>query len=357
MQVISAVLLLSLAASSFGFLSVLYWYLFQGEELFQRVRSDVLVLVPFCNEEELAGFLSVQQHLKNELASPEQIMPCRSRPIPGGNPKVQAMGQNLPAIRRAIEKGARYVLIMDSNTAALPRHLEAMILETKKSNTGIVFSPVSACNPVSSSDSVDAAMVNTTVAKALIAASVFGFSYSMGKSLMIDTDKIDIGLALFSVDGYIAEDTALSRFSKKRGFKTRVSSIPIIQTYLDGTGYQSAFHRILRWSRILMTTCPAVFLIMPLDNALVQGVLSYFVARSHFPGSGVLAVAIGVIWLSYIFDAFCYHIMNHRGHLPMSTWLRKQTYCLAAWVLAPCSRSVVWRGNRIKLGIGGKIVA
>lgn len=356
MPVLEFLLSISILSSILGLASVGYWHFFYfNGDMSYHPRNDTLVFAPFCQESEIHSFLENQGHIEKELQSLEQLIPCKSREVIGINPKAEAIYQEI-LWRGEKDKNKRFYLMMDSNTTAIPGHVHSMVDELNKPGVALVFSPVSAVSPVSISDFVDAAMVNTTVAKAMLSASFLGFPFAIGKSIMIDSHKIRPMDVLVHARKFIAEDTAMAKFAHEQGFKTSVSAFPVLQTYFEANGQQPAFFRILRWTRILMMGSPWVFFLIPLDNVIVQTGLFWML--SEFSKWQSHAALISVAWgaCAYGVDVACYKMMNPRGFLPFSTWVRKQAYCLAAWVLAPTSRTVHWRGRKIRLGSGGKIV-
>lgn len=342
----------SAGCSLCGLFAVLWWdHCAQRSDYRSGVRDDVSVVAPFCTEQEIFSFLTDQDHLRDELRSSEQIVPARSFEMPGLNPKVCAIER---ALTRTVRE-KRFLLMMDSNTAAQPFHVSAM-LKAMGPDTAVVFSPIAAIRPVTRSDFVDAAMINTTVAKSMMLASALGLPVAIGKSLMIDCEKIDPEETLLLSRRVIAEDTQVAKIARALGYRTKIAPLPVAQTYRPGTGAQPAFERILRWTRIQLWSWPAVYLLMLLENAWVQAALVYFLSvRAHTGTRAAVFSALYVISL-YAADAACYSTLYPAGFLPFSVWVRKQSYCLAAWVLAPCSRGVEWRGRKIRLGFGGQII-
>ena len=353
--VLEALFFGALILDALGFFSVFVWNFLMGtppdgEKTDATKYWNVNILVPFVQQSEILYFLERNANLISQLESPEQVVLCHSQAVfEGENPKVSALKRGLEACHK------RYILMMDSNTYAGPEYLKSVFHAMNKGNTGLVFSPVSAFLPQSDCEHVDAAIINTTIFKSMIAANFMGASIAMGKAMMLDSKRIDAKEAFEYITPYIAEDTRLAQFVSKKGCKIRISTLPIVQTY-SSENPTFPFCRMVRWFRLLMMNSPLYFVMVPLENPLTQIVIYYLFAKAvGFASLEVCLSTLAFMGILFMGDVALFSIASPRGFLSFSVWVSKSVYCWAAWLVAPFSRTVNWRGRKLKLTVRGKI--
>lgn len=266
-----------------------------------------------------------------------------SDPDFGLNPKVS----NLAGALRAAEH--EIVLQSDANVRARPDYLRRIVSELIEEEGSLLSSMV-----VGIGERAPGAAMENLQLSAMIAPSTcfalryFGVACVIGKSMLFRKSELAEMGGLESVKDVLAEDYLLGRAFEKAGRKVILST-----TVAENVNHEISIDRFMsrhaRWLKMRAVIHPPAFLAdlfaNPVGLGVIGTVLSGFDPRA-------LAILLALIVAKASTDAFV--LRRTRGEpmsLRMLAWAPvKDVLLLAIWPYAAVSRSIEWRGARLRLG-------
>ena len=271
-----------------------------------------------------------------------------SNPNYGLNPKVA----NLEGALRV----ARYDLVLqtDANVRAEPDYLRNVVSELVNENASLVSSLV--CG--TGEESIGAAMENLQLSAMIATSCCFALQYFnvtcvIGKSMLFRKSELQTVGGLHRVKDLLAEDYILGRIYEKAGLKVVLSSTQAENVNVH-TPVERFFARHARWLKMRAVIHPpaffAEFFANPVGLAAVALVLSGCDLR-------FLAAGLLIAFVKASMDGF---VMSRTRPRPMS--LRhlaiaplKDLVLFAILPYAAISRSIEWRGSKLRLGWGSAL--
>ncbi|MBX7192679.1 MAG: glycosyltransferase [Sandaracinaceae bacterium] len=266
----------------------------------------------------------------------------------GLNPKVS----NLEGALRA----ARYELVLqsDANVRAEPRYLRKIVSELVRDDAALLSSLVVGTGE----DSLGAAMENLQLS-AMIVPSVsfalrfFGVPCVIGKSMLFRKADLEAVGGLASVKDVLAEDYLLGRAFQRIGKKVLLSATTAENVNVQAP-VERFFARHTRWLKMRAVIHPPAFVADFFANPV--GLAALAVVASAVVGLElrVVVAALSLMVSKVIADA--YVIRRTRGsamrwrHLVAAPL--KDLLLLAILPYAAVSRSIEWRGARLRMGWG-----
>ncbi len=263
----------------------------------------------------------------------------------GLNPKVA----NLEGALRAAQHDL--VLQSDANVRAEPKYLRKIVSELEQDGGALLSSLVVGTGE----RSIGAAMENLQLS-AMIAPSCcfalhfFGIPCVIGKSMLFRRSELDAVGGISSVKDVLAEDYLLGRALQRAGRKVILSSTPAENVNVEGT-VDRFFARHTRWLKMRAVIHPPAFIAELFANPV--GLAALAVATSGFD-LDVIGAALSIAGIKLLADRFV--IARTRG-TPMA-WRHllaaplKDLLLLGILPYAAVSRSVEWRGVRLRMGWG-----
>jgi ceramide glucosyltransferase len=277
----------------------------------------------------------------------------------GLNPKVRVL--------RNLIRSARYdaVLISDSNVHAGESYLSATTAELNDPSVGLVSNPIVGVGGTTFGSLVENLLFNTFVLQGVVLANYVGrHACVQGKSMLMRRSALDQAGGLKKFANVLAEDYLIGRAISKAGWRVVTSPIAI-QCVCNTRSLSMAWQRHLRWAltRKSLGVMGYVFELILSPNiwltlAALFAICSPFVHAIRCQTSALVgcALAYAIVCLSEAISVRRWQSgdtsllvailqASWRQHLQMSWWL-------VAW----CTNKVTWRGNKLRLGRGSRLM-
>ncbi|HSP81087.1 MAG TPA: ceramide glucosyltransferase [Myxococcaceae bacterium] len=270
---------------------------------------------------------------------------------PGLNPKVNQLITLAAAARHEI------LLISDSNVRVGPGYLEELSRTFDDPTVGCVSHPVSGIGEQTLGSLMDNLYQCTTAGAGQISAKqAANQDIVVGKSMAMRREDLEALGAFYSVRNVLAEDFVIGRWVTQRLGKKAVVARSPVYNVSQKKSVKAFYKRYQRWSVIHHTCIPTpVYLAQSLLNPIPWAVLGTVLA----PSLRALGVLAGVSLMKVAIDLWVFHLM--RPEQP-SSWravpavVLKDILIFGAWVNGLFSRSVDWRGNKLRVLDGSVLV-
>jgi len=269
---------------------------------------------------------------------------------PGLNPKVNQL--------ITLAGVARYdiLVISDSNTRVGPNYLEEIAHTFEDPRVGVVSHPVSGIGEQTLGSLMDNLYQSTNGGAGQIAAKqAADQDIVVGKSMALRREDVESLGGFFSVRNMLAEDYVIGRWVTQRLRKRAVVARSPIFNVSQRKSVNAFFKRYLRWSITHHTCIPTVvYLGQSLLNPIPWALLGALLAPSWM-SLGVLA---GVTAFKVLTDVAIFAMLRPQ-RTPWMTApavLAKDALLFVTWVNGLFRRSVDWRGNKLRVLPGSRLV-
>jgi ceramide glucosyltransferase len=278
---------------------------------------------------------------------PHRVRLVLQRGEAGFNPKVN----QLVCLARA----ARHDLfvVSDSNIRVPEGYLLDIAGHLGRPGVGCVTHPVAGNGHKSLGALLDNLHLGGTIAPGMVSAQrVLKKDLVVGKSMALFRHDLDLLGGFASVANVLAEDHVLgNRLAQELGAAVAVSSLPVWNIAVEKS-VGSFFQRYLRWSVTHRTamTFPA-YLAESLLNPIPLAVIGFALR----PGPGAAATLLACAVLKPALDSVAFSRLRHE----LFSWRAfgagwvKDALLFATWVHGLFARTVLWRGNRLRVLPGG----
>jgi ceramide glucosyltransferase len=269
---------------------------------------------------------------------------------PGLNPKVNQLITLSAAARHDI------LLISDSNVRVGPGYLEEIAHLLEDSSVGCVTHPVSGIGEQTLGALLDNLFLSANAAAGQISAKrVANQAIVVGKSMALRREDVESLGGFISVCNVLAEDYLIGRWVTQRlGKRVEVARTPVYNVS-QRKSVLAFFKRHLRWSITQQTCLPTVaYLAQAVLNPVPWALLGALASPSWL-SLGVLGT---VTLLKMLTDVAIFSMLRPER----TPWraapavLLKDLLLFVTWMNGLFSRSVEWRGNKLRVLPGSRLV-
>lgn len=269
---------------------------------------------------------------------------------PGLNPKVNQL------VTLAAYARHELFVISDSNVRVAPGYLDEIAQGFADPTVGCVTHPVAGIGERTLGSLMDNLYLTASAAAGMIAAKhVADQDIVVGKSMALRREDVEALGGFFSVKDVLAEDFVIGQWVTRRlGKRVVIARTPVFNVSLRKS-VKSFFQRYLRWSVIHHTsvsplTSLAHGLLNPLPTALLAALLHP--TRESF----ALLAALTAVKLAI--DVAVFRLLRREpvSWRALPAVLLKDFLLCAAWAHAFFNRTVDWRGTRLRVTAGTRLV-
>jgi ceramide glucosyltransferase len=269
---------------------------------------------------------------------------------PGLNPKVNQL--------ITLSAAARYdlLVISDSNVRVGPGYLEEIAHLLKDRSVGCVTHPVSGIGEQTLGSLLDNLCLSANAAAGQISAKrVANQAIVVGKSMALWREDMEALGGFSAVCNLLAEDYVIGRWVTQRlGKRVEVARTPVYNVS-QRKSVRTFFKRHLRWSITQQTCLPTVaYLAQTVLNPVPWALLGTLVSPSWMSLGGLGAVTL----FKVVTDVSVFSMLRPErtpwGAVPAV--LLKDALLFVTWVNGLFSRSVEWRGNKLRVLPGSQLV-
>ncbi len=195
--------------------------------------------------------------------------------------------------------------------------------------------------------------LNADFVPAVIFAYVTGASaFCLGSSVAFRRDSLNEAGGLEPLADYLAEDYEMGRRILRSG-KKMVLVPYFVDLTVDLKDISSWWNHQVSWDQKTRSARPGAFFATVLTRSVPFAGL-FALVRTDFLGLAVLAVAVGIRLAA---AALILGLLRDREGLKSLGFLPLRDIAgLATWALAFAKKSVIWRGSRLILTRGGRLV-
>ncbi len=264
------------------------------------------------------------------------------------NPKVaQLMGL-------ADEATGEIFVVSDSNVRVAPDYLLRIIDALEQPDTHLVSTLVRGTG----ARSLGAALENTILATHVAPGVCAGYmltrrAITIGKSMAMWRASLDLVGGFASVADVLAEDHALGQAFHRAGL-----GVAVIPHFVENRNTRCSFARSVerhaRWAIIRRTMVPAGFAAEPLLTPMVVAGVAALILGTPT----ALVVFCATAWLQALGALVCLDALGEEGgalRAVVLEWTRTAVL-FGCWLAAWVTRTVTWRGHRLHITAGSRIV-
>lgn len=265
----------------------------------------------------------------------------------GFNPKINNLIQSYEQAKHD------WMLISDANTRVPSDYLRRLATYLGD-DVGVASGVVGGFEADGIGGHVEAAFLNTFLARGTIAAFYVGRPIVIGKSMIFRRSMAETFGGMRMLARYLAEDYMMGEMMGKLGLKVILMRAPVRQ-YVGQCSLKTFWSRHVRWGRLRKAHAPLAFALEPFGGVVISGILGAyaFVMLLHLPALFFLLGHVG-IW------GGCDLLMMKRlvGKITPSSvfgWFLREALAFPLWFCTSLGSTVMWQGHRLKLRYGGTL--
>ena len=267
----------------------------------------------------------------------------------GANPKVRTVGN--------LARHAKYPLLLlsDSDIRVGPKHLKRMVAPLRDPSVGVVtcFYRTHARGLIGR---IDALSLSTEfLPGALVARRLEGMSFAMGAGILIRRDTLeDIGGFAALQDG-LADDYLLGKLPYDAGHRVELAR-DVVDHRLGTRNLADLGARQNRWNVGIRTSRPWGYAGLVFTQGTAAALLYLLASGGSSFGWAVAAGTVAVrVGSAALLGLACLHdpaILRDLWLVPL-----RDLIATGLWIRSFFGDTVVWRGRRLRVAAGGRILA
>ncbi|MGV3625909.1 MAG: glycosyltransferase [Archangium sp.] len=273
----------------------------------------------------------------------------QQRTTPGLNPKVNQL------VTLANEAEHELLMVSDSNARLPSSALRELAARFENEDVGCVTNPVSGLLHQSFGSLLD----NLHLASGIGAAQL-GAKTLADRDLVVGKSMTLRRVALEQLGGFehfvdvLAEDYVIGQDLRANGWRVEVAQTPVWNVSVSRST-KSFFERYLRWGVIHRT---AVSLPTSLAQGLVNPLPWLVLALLLSPSFELASMLLGAVVLKVALDASSAHALKcgPLGWRVVLAVVVKDALLFITWLNGFFSRTVLWRGRRLRVGARSRLV-
>lgn len=281
---------------------------------------------------------------------PRRMRVVLQRGEPGLNPKVnQLIG---------LEAAARHdiVLVSDSNVRTPPGYLNELAAQFEDPDVACATNPIVGIGEQRLGSLLDALQLGSSVAPGMIASKAsIDHDIVVGKSMAMRREALVALGGFWAAKDHLAEDYVLGgQVAARLGKKVAVCKLPVYNVSKNRS-VREFLDRYVRWSIIHRTAiAPSTYLGQMVINPLPWTLLALLVHPSRWSLGALLLTWFGKCAI----DLTATRLFRSEPLSAKVLWANalKDVLIAVAWLNGLFRRTVIWRGNRLRVEHGSKLV-
>jgi ceramide glucosyltransferase len=265
----------------------------------------------------------------------------------GSNPKC--------GILHTLSQRARYdvLVLSDSDIRVEPDYLRSVVAPLADEKTGVVT-----C--IYRSEGTRGIMAKLTelglnvffIPSAIVASQLLGISLGIGATLALRRRELEAIGGFLGIADYLADDHQVAARIARRGFRVHLSNY-LVTNVLGSPPVRAQWEREVRWARNIRSLYPLGYLGLPMTHTFALCLLLLVLAGPT--GAVLTACAVSVVLRSVA--ALRIVSLLHCDRDPRQLFLEplRDLVSFFIWCWSARGRSVVWRGNRYRIGAGNRL--
>ncbi len=272
-----------------------------------------------------------------------------------------------------------HFIVSDADTRVPPDFLAQVIQPLRDPQVGLANCFYALANPTTPAMQWEAVATNADFwSQVLQSRTLKPQDFALGATMAMRRRQLEeIGGFRALVD-YLADDYQLGQQITKRGYRIELCPV-VVECWERPQGWREVWAHQLRWARTIRVCQPVPYFFSILSNATVWGLLAGAqsvctllkapqdshllgrVSRGELFAVGGGLLVFSIVWLLRpIMTSFLSHRL--RSPTPPSSCvisalpLLKDLLQVPLWALAFLGNTVVWRGQRLRVLHGGKLV-
>lgn len=189
----------------------------------------------------------------------------------------------------------------------------------------------------------------------LVARSLEGMTFALGPTIAIQRTTLEAIGGFAAIADYLADDFQLGYLPTKVGYKVVLSDY-VVEHVMATESLIDFMHRRLRWDCCTRVSRPWGYLSLIITYGTVTSLLFLIATGGSILGWTVM----GTTWSARLIMAWVVAVMNVKDSAARKfLWLLPLSDLLsfAFWCYSFVGNTLKWRGRRLKLTKGGKLVA
>lgn len=247
-----------------------------------------------------------------------------------GNPKLN----NLVKGWRAAA-GDR-VVIADANLL-LPFDYIDRLMAVDRPDVGLISSPPIGTEPQGFWGELETAFLNGNQARLQLFADGLGLGFAQGKTLMWSRSFLEVNGGIGALGRNLAEDVAATKLVRAAGRHVKLTHLPFAQP-VGRRRLAEVWARQLRWSRVRRDGFASLFLIEPLNGALLP------VAGAALAAGPLAAASVAMLFYGSEL-LLCLRMGWPVGRLSLPAMVLRDAMMPLLWLSTFMGRGIVWRGT------------